>query len=332
MVRPGGIPFVGDWSPKRVLSLMGLAALVFLLYGWKKQGFWPFVPGGPLYAWTSWQPSMWFGLLYSTLITGFGVKAILRYRRDPYQVKRYMSLILSQILLFWVIPEIIFQMFWPVEDGWRAYGLFFPAPLYVWNFWAPQDAHVFWFAWSIVISVAGVPLMAKLTGKKYCAFVCSCGGLAETLGDGFRTLSPRGRRMRAWENLLTYTVTVLVAMVIAFGLANKDSGGWKIQGLLVDFLLAGAGQKIPLLQFNRSAMRAAWFKRNYPGVLHVYLLRDPRQQFRSFLDLRERGGRDIFLLMNLLTASNNRRTCDFFRDLSRRRAPGVATGGPGEPS
>jgi NosR/NirI family nitrous oxide reductase transcriptional regulator len=230
---------VGDWNLKRVLSLIGLAALVFLLYGWKKQGFWPFVPGGPLYAWTSWQPSMWFGLLYATVITGFGVKAIIRYRKDPYQVKRYISLILSQILLFWFIPEIIFQMLWPVQDGWRAYGLFFPAPLYVWNFWAPQGAHVFWFAWSIVISVAGVPLMAKLTGKKYCAFVCSCGGLAETLGDGFRTLSPRGRRMRAWENLLTYTITVLVAMVIAFGLANKDSGWWKIQGLLVDFSLAG---------------------------------------------------------------------------------------------
>ena len=230
---------VGDWRLKRSLSLMGLTALVFLLYAWKKQAFWPFLPGGPLYAWTWWQPSMWFGLLYSTLITGFGIKAILRYRKDPYQVKRYVSLILSQILLFWVIPEIVFQMIWPVQDGWRAYGLFFPAPLYVWNFWAPQNAHIFWFAWSIVISIAGVPLLAKVTGKKYCAFVCSCGGLAETLGDSFRTLSPRGRRMRAWENLLTYTVTVLVAMVIAFGLADKDSGWWTFQGNVIDFLLAG---------------------------------------------------------------------------------------------
>jgi thioredoxin reductase/ferredoxin len=230
---------VGDWSLKKTLSLIGITALVFLLYAWKKQAFWPFVPGGPLYAWTSWQPSMWFGLLYSTLITGFGVKAIFRYRRDPYQVKRYVSLILSQVLLFWIIPEIIFQMMWPVQDGWRAYGLFFPAPLYVWNFWAPQDAHIFWFAWSIVISIAGVPLLAKVTGKKYCAFVCSCGGLAETLGDSFRTLSPRGRRMRAWENLLTYTVAVLVAMVIAFGLADKDSSWWTFQGNVVDFLLAG---------------------------------------------------------------------------------------------
>ena len=230
---------VGDWSLKKTLFLIGVAALVFLLYGWKKQAFWPFVPGGPLYAWTSWQPSMWFGLLYSTLITGFGIKAILRYRRDPYQVKRYLSLILSQVLLFWVIPEFIFQMMWPVQGGWRAYGLFFPAPLYVWNFWAPQDAHIFWFAWSIVISIAGVPLLAKVTGKKYCAFVCSCGGLAETLGDSFRTLSPRGRRMRAWENLLTYTVTVLVVMVIAFGLADKDSGWWTFQGNVIDFLLAG---------------------------------------------------------------------------------------------
>jgi thioredoxin reductase/ferredoxin len=230
---------VGDWGPGRVLYLLGFSALVFMLYGWKKPLFWPFTEVGWLYSWTSWQPSMWFGILYSTVITGFGVKALLRYRNDPYQVRRYIFLILSQVLLFWIIPELIFQMILKVPDGWRAYGLFYPAPLYVWNFWAPQDAHVFWFTWSALITIAGIPLMAKFTAKKYCAYICSCGGLAETLGDGFRTLSPRGRRARAWENLLTYTVTVTVALVVIFGLMDRDSNWWNLQRLLIDFTLAG---------------------------------------------------------------------------------------------
>lgn len=230
---------IGDWSLRKSLYLLAFSALVFVLYGWKKPLFWPFTDVGWLYSWTSWQPSMWFGILYSVVITGFGIKAIFRYRNDSYQVKRYLSLIFSQVLLFWIIPEIIFQAFLKLPDGWRAYGLFYPAPLYVWNFWNPQNAHIFWFAWSALITIIGIPLMAKFIGKKYCAFICSCGGLAETLGDGFRTLSPRGRRARAWENLLTYCVTVTVALVIIFGIMNKDSAWWKIQSILIDFALAG---------------------------------------------------------------------------------------------
>jgi polyferredoxin len=228
-----------DWNIQKLLFLLGFTALVFFLYGWKKQAFWPFDPAGPLYAWTSWQPSMWFGLLYGAIITGFGLKAIHRYRRDSYQVRRYIALIFSQVVLFWFIPELIFQTWWPVQEGWRAYGLFYPAPLYVWNFWAPGNAHLFWFAWTIILTALGIPLMAKFWGKKYCAYICSCGGLAETLGDRFRTRSPRGRRARAWEDLLTYLITVIVAIVVAYGLFDKDSGVWKFQSIAIDFVLAG---------------------------------------------------------------------------------------------
>jgi thioredoxin reductase/ferredoxin len=234
-----GIRNIGDWNFKRFLYLIAFSALIFVLYGWKKPLFWPFTEFGWLYTWSSWKPSMWFGIMYSVVISGFGIKAMFQYRKDPYQVNRYIMLILSQVFLFWIIPEIIFQTILSVTDGWRAYGLFYPAPLYVWNFWAPQDAHIFWFAWSALVTIAGIPLMAKFTGKKYCAFICSCGGLAETLGDGFRTLSPRGRKSRAWENLLTYAVTVTVGLVVIFGVMNKDSSWWKVQSTLIDFALAG---------------------------------------------------------------------------------------------
>lgn len=83
-------------------------------------------------------------------------------------------------------------------------------------------------------------------------------------------------------------------------------------------LLDRAGDRIPLLQFNRSAMRTAWFKKYFPGALHAYQLRDPRQQFNSFLSLREKAHIDIFMTMNLLTVGVNMRTSPLCRELGRR--------------
>jgi len=97
---------------------------------------------------------------------------------------------------------------------------------------------------------------------------------------------------------------------------NNDSNPG--QKKYLDFLLENAGGRIPVLQFNRSALRLGWFKKYYPDVFHVYLLRDPRQQFHSFLAQQEKKNLDIFLLMNLLTAGVNMRKGTVFRDLARR--------------
>lgn len=86
----------------------------------------------------------------------------------------------------------------------------------------------------------------------------------------------------------------------------------------IDRLLAGAGTKTPLLQFNRSALRTGWFKNEYPDAIHLYLFRDPRRQFLSFLSLQEQDGQDIFLLMNLLVVSINQRKYPAFEKLAGR--------------
>lgn len=75
----------------------------------------------------------------------------------------------------------------------------------------------------------------------------------------------------------------------------------------IDFLLEGAGDRTPVLQFNRSALRISWFKRNYPDALHLYLIRDPRHQFHSYIDMYERNNLDSFLTMDLILTGVNRR-------------------------
>ena len=83
----------------------------------------------------------------------------------------------------------------------------------------------------------------------------------------------------------------------------------------VDSLLEHAGGRVPVLQFNRTALRIAWFKREYPDVLHLYLVRNARDQFQSYQDLFDRGVVS-FLATDLLIAGINRDD-PWFRPLAK---------------
>jgi hypothetical protein len=86
----------------------------------------------------------------------------------------------------------------------------------------------------------------------------------------------------------------------------------------IDHLIRAAAEegKIPLLQFNRTALRVRWFKTNYPGSLNMYLARNPRDQWQSYISLREEQSLDIFLIMDLMIAGKNKNT-SYFKTLSR---------------
>jgi glycosyltransferase involved in cell wall biosynthesis len=79
----------------------------------------------------------------------------------------------------------------------------------------------------------------------------------------------------------------------------------------IDYLLAGTAERIPLLQFNRSALRVRWFKKYYPGALNIYLLRNPWDQWSSYFEVTRKAKEKIFFVMDLLTASVNAGTGDF---------------------
>jgi len=87
----------------------------------------------------------------------------------------------------------------------------------------------------------------------------------------------------------------------------------------IDFLLENAGDRTPVLQFNRSSLRISWFKQNYPDALHLYLMRGPRNQFHSYIDMYEKNKLDSFLTMDLIVTGVNRRIEPF--DLLATRIP-----------
>jgi hypothetical protein len=74
----------------------------------------------------------------------------------------------------------------------------------------------------------------------------------------------------------------------------------------IDFLIEHAGDKTPVFKFNRSALRIRWFKENYPSGIHLYLLRDPRDQWASYNNLSPPEVRELFLSTDLLIVSLNR--------------------------
>jgi hypothetical protein len=84
---------------------------------------------------------------------------------------------------------------------------------------------------------------------------------------------------------------------------NSANSGIK---MYIDSLLEQAGSCIPVLQFNRTALRIRWFKENYPHATHIYLVRHPHNQFQSYLSMMTENNLDIFLVMDTLIAGKNR--------------------------
>jgi len=157
----------------------------------------------------------WYPAIYSVLVTTFGIKAIFRWH-DSIQTKKYASLILFQVFFFWILPEFILR-------NWLSYTIVYAWPLVI----APHtissyldpsfDAGLFYFWWGTGITVIVLPVFVALTGKKYCSWVCGCGGLAETVGDSFRHYSPKGKKNIDREGSLYWVTGVALVLTIVVG-------------------------------------------------------------------------------------------------------------------
>ena len=73
----------------------------------------------------------------------------------------------------------------------------------------------------------------------------------------------------------------------------------------IDHLIKNAASKIPLFQFNRSAMRTGWFEVEYPDSLNIYIARYPRDQWQSYFELLKKTNDTIFYIMDIMIASKN---------------------------
>ncbi len=205
--------------------------------------------------------SFWYTVLYTLLMSYFGLQALRRWgieRKDKFQIWRYTSLISFQWVFFFLIPEFLFK--WAVQyqwvgerlasdptfadQAWRSYGIVYAWPLFFYTFF--YNPHQVWIVWGIVLSFVIIPILVLFHGKRYCTWICGCGGLAETLGDRWRHLSPKGPTSRAWEKMnwavvgaaILVTGMMLLRDTVALFQTSADTGV-AIYHLVADVWLVG---------------------------------------------------------------------------------------------
>jgi NosR/NirI family nitrous oxide reductase transcriptional regulator len=226
-------------------SWLGVSFFIcYSIYGIKIGGpgneYWPYRDWGyELFSFFGRPPSFWYTVLYSVLMTVFGIQALKRWgldRKDKFQIWRYVSLLSFQWIFFFLVPEFLFQ--WAIQyqwvgarlasdpqfagQAWRSYGIVYAWPLFFYTFFG--DPSRIWIIWGLVLAFAIIPIFVIWNGKRYCSWICGCGGLAETFGDRWRHLAPKGKASQRCEAMnlavLAAAVVVTLAMVI------RDWVGW----------------------------------------------------------------------------------------------------------
>ena len=207
--------------------------------------------------------SFYYTLAYSAAVVGFGITRIRR-RKTPYVTLQTTVLMAIQVIPLFLLPEILlpylgyngwfdqslgrtigdnlFESYipeaqylareWP-EWGhprayWRAYGFVLAWPLMVYNVFT--DAPILWW---LVISFFQtfviIPLLIWRWGKgAYCGWICSCGALAETMGDKQRHKMPHGpfwnRFNMAGQVILAFAFLLLFIRIAGWIWPNSIAG------------------------------------------------------------------------------------------------------------
>jgi thioredoxin reductase/ferredoxin len=192
------------------------------------------------------SPAFFYTLAYSILVVVFGIRRIRR-RRTPYVTVQTFTLMAVQVVPLFLLPEIILPQLnyhgllprgladalFPVvsyghgREFWRAYGLILAWPLNVYNVFSPHPLW-WWLGISAVQTLVLIPLAIYYFGKgAYCGWVCSCGALAETLGDTQRHKMPHGpgwnRLNLAGQLILALACVLLVVRIFGWAL---PAGNW----------------------------------------------------------------------------------------------------------
>ncbi|MDB4835059.1 4Fe-4S binding protein [Cyclobacteriaceae bacterium] len=168
--------------------------------------------------------SEWFlyGFLYTIVMTVMGIRMIIKYRDNKYQVARTITVVFFQIIFAFLIVNILPLFNLPGVDLKNAWPLDYSF-LYEYRiekfFLSPEagghvEGAIFILFWGAFFSLVVIPVLVYFFGKRwYCSWVCGCGGLAETLGDPYRQLSDK--RLIAWkvERWMIYSVLVFAILM-----------------------------------------------------------------------------------------------------------------------
>jgi ferredoxin len=174
------------------------------------------------------QRDTYYSLTYCMLVLVFGLRRMAR-RKTPYVARQTWTLIAIQWVPLFILPVLLLpwmgnqgffaegaplrgfaDLFFDLSKGadprlgadreyWRSYGFIFAWPLLVGN-WFTAQPMIGWLVVGFIQTFVLIPLLVWRWGKgAYCGWICSCGALAETLGDQQRHKMPHGPKTNRWN-------------------------------------------------------------------------------------------------------------------------------------
>ena len=197
------------------------------------------------------DPGFYYSIAYSLAILLFGIARIRR-RKTPYVTAQTATLTAIQIVPLFLLPFIVLPLLghngafdagfgktfadhlFPAADYghgreyWRAFGFILAWPLFIWNVFSPKPLS-WWLAIAFLQTFVLIPLIIRRWGKgAYCGWICSCGALAETMGDAHRSKMPHGplwnRVNMAGQVILAAAFLLFFGRVISWSWPNTSVG------------------------------------------------------------------------------------------------------------
>lgn len=164
-------------------------------------------------------------LLYFSAIAGFGLYYAYKSKNSMIW-KRNLTLIVTQWTLWWGIPTFLAVFIgrnpwtplltrslnaWPLNMGaFNVDPIVGPGDPAWWH-----SVAVVGVVWAAVLTFVVIPLVTIRWGKIYCTYICSCGALAETVGNNFRHRGPKGDLPRKLEKMGFIFIALATVATIA---------------------------------------------------------------------------------------------------------------------
>jgi ferredoxin-type protein NapH len=241
-----------------------------------------------------------YGTVYSVAVLSLGIKFMLKYRHNRYQLIRTIVVTLIQLLLAYIIPEVLRSLQQPdatfemdVKNFWPLKYDFFDGD----NLDAMRKNGTLGMSF-LITGIAGftilAPVITYFAGKRwYCSWVCGCGGLAETAGDPFRHLS--SKKVVSWriERWLIHSILLLTVMMTALVLYTYFTGQMEaISGPLrkfYGFMIGSVFSGIIGVGFYPIMGNRVWCRFGCPMAAYIGLV----QRFKSRFRITTNGGQCI---------------------------------------
>ena len=178
-------------------------------------------------------PTYWYSLLYSVTLIIFGIRRA-RARKTRYIRRQMLVLIVIQVFFLFLLP---FHLFDPLIKANFAPDSFVMREMFPSGKWSSFGYVLFWplnmndfgtsafWTWFPLVQTFGILfLIVRLWGKgAYCGWICSCGGMAETLGDEYREAAPHGGKAKRLDHI---GQAVLAWALVATALGYASKAGW----------------------------------------------------------------------------------------------------------